>query len=105
MMPVIAHNLLESVSILAAACNTLRERCIDGIEANADRARHLVEQNIIVVTALNPHIGYDKGAEIAKEAFSTGKSVRQVALEKGVMTADELDAALDIKKMTQGGVV
>jgi len=105
MMPVIAHNLLESIAILTAASNTLRERCIDGIEANAERARHLVEQNIIVVTALNPHIGYDKGAEIAKEAFATGKSVRQVALEKGVMTAEELDAALDIKKMTEGGVV
>ncbi len=64
-----------------------------------------MEQNIIVVTALNPHIGYDKGAEIAKEAFATGKSVREVALEKGVMTAAELDAALDLKKMTEGGVV
>ncbi len=105
MMPVLAHNLLESIELLTSASETLVERCIDGITANEDRARELVERNIIVVTALNPHIGYDKGAEIAKEAFATGRSVRAVALEKGVMSAEELDAALDLKKMTEGGVV
>lgn len=105
MMPVMSSNLDESIAILAAAAKTLQERCIDGIEANADRARELVEKNIIVVTSLNPHIGYDKGAEIAKEAFASGRNVREVALERGVMNADELDAALDIKKMTEGGII
>ncbi|MBK5266608.1 MAG: class II fumarate hydratase [Acidimicrobiia bacterium] len=105
MMPVMSSNLDESISILATAAATLRSRCIDGIEANADRARELVEKNIIVVTSLNPHIGYDKGAEIAKEAFASGRNVREVALEKGVMTAEELDLALDLKGMTEGGII
>ncbi len=105
MMPVIAHNLLESIELLAHASDTLRERCVDGIVANVERARQLVEANIIVVTALNPHIGYDKGAEVAKEAFATGRNVRDVVLEKGFMSEEELDAVLDIKKMTEGGVL
>ena len=105
MMPLMSHNLSESIAILASAASTMRERCILGIEANAERARELVEKNIIVITSLNPHIGYDKGAEIAKEAFASGRNVRDVALEKGVMTAEELDAALDIKKMTDGGIL
>lgn len=105
MMPMIAHNLLESVQLLTNGADTLRERCIDGIIANVDRARALVEANIIVVTALNPHIGYDKGAEVAKEAFASGRNVRDVILERGLMSEDELDAVLDIKKMTEGGVL
>ena len=105
MMPMIAHNLLESISLLGSASNTLRERCVDGIVANEDRARELVEANIIVVTALNPHIGYDKGAEVAKEAFATGRNVRDVILEKGLLTADELDLVLDLKRMTEGGIL
>ena len=104
MMPMMAHNLLESISLLANACETFRVNCVDGIEANADRARELVERNAIIVTALNPHIGYDNGAKIAKEAVSTGRSVRDLVLEAGLMTAAELDDALDIKKMTEGGV-
>ena len=105
MMPMMAHNLLESISLMSTASNTLRERCVEGIVANEDRARELVEANIIVVTALNPHLGYDKGAEVAKEAFATGRTVREVILDKGLMTADELDAVLDLKKMTEGGVL
>ena len=105
MMPMMAHNLLESISLLSTASDTLRERCVEGIVANEDRARELVEANIIVVTALNPHLGYDKGAEVAKEAFATGRTVREVVLDKGLMTADELDALLDLKKMTEGGVL
>ncbi len=104
MMPMMAHNLLESVSLLANASNVFRERCIDGIEANEARARELVERNAIIVTALNPHIGYDNGARIAKEAVATGRSVRELVLEAGLMSEEELDDALDIKKMTEGGV-
>lgn len=105
MMPVMSSNLDESIAILSSAARTLQERCVDGIEANADRARELVEKNIIVITSLNPHIGYDKGAEIAKEAFESGRNVRDVALERGVMTEEELDAALDLKQMTEGGII
>ena len=104
MMPLIAHNLLESVSLLANACDTFRERCIEGLEANQERARELVERNAIIVTALNPYIGYDNGAKIAKEAVATGRSVRELVLEAGLMSEEELDDALDIKKMTEGGL-
>ena len=104
MMPMIAHNLLESAGILANGCDAFRERCVDGLEANEKRAQELVEKNAIIVTALNPHIGYDNGAEIAKEAVATGRSVRELVLEAGLMTEDELDDALDIKKMTEGGL-
>ena len=104
MMPMIAHNLLESAGILANGCDAFRERCVDGLEANEKRAQELVEKNAIIVTALNPHIGYDNGAKIAKEAVATGRSVRELVLEAGLMTEDELDDALDIKKMTEGGL-
>ena len=104
MMPMIAHNLLGSAGLLTNACDAFRERCVDGLEANETRAQELVERNAIIVTALNPHIGYDNGAKIAKEAVATGRSVRALVLEAGLMTEDELDEALDIKKMTEGGL-
>jgi fumarate hydratase class II len=104
MMPVMAHNLLQSVEILATACNTFRERCVEGLEANVQRSRELVERNAIIITALNPHIGYDNGAKIAKESLATGRSVRELVLEAGLMTEEELDEALDIKGMTEGGL-
>jgi fumarate hydratase class II len=104
MMPVMAHNLLESISILSTAGATFAARCVDGIEVNGDRPRDLVERNAVIVTALNPHIGYDNGARIAKEAVASGRSVRELVLEAGLMTEAELDAALDLKKMTEGGV-
>ncbi len=105
MMPLIAHNLLQSIGLLASAADALREKCIDGIEADVDRARELAERNIIVVTALNPHIGYDKGAIAAKEAFATGRNVRDIVVEKGWLTADQVDELLDIKRMTEGGII
>jgi len=104
MMPMIVHNLLESIEVLANAADTFAERCVDGLEANDQRARELVEKNAIIVTALNPHIGYDNGARIAKEAVASGRSVRELVLEAGLMSEDELDEALDIKGMTEGGL-
>jgi fumarate hydratase class II len=105
MMPVLSHNLSESISILANAARVFAERCVEGLEANEERARELVERNVIVVTALNPHIGYDAGAKVAKEALATGKSVREVVLEQGLMSEADLDRVLDLKKMTEGGVL
>jgi fumarate hydratase class II len=105
MMPVLSHNLSESISVLANAARVFAERCVEGLEANEERARELVERNVIVVTALNPHIGYDAGAKVAKEALATGKSVREIVLEHGLMTAADLDRVLDLKKMTEGGVL
>ncbi|HEX5695204.1 MAG TPA: class II fumarate hydratase, partial [Acidimicrobiia bacterium] len=104
MMPVMAHNLLESVSLLANASTTFATRCVDGIEVNDDRPRQLVEKNAIIVTALNPHIGYDNGARIAKAAVASGRSIRDLVLEEGLMSPEDLDAALDLKKMTEGGL-
>jgi fumarate hydratase class II len=105
MMPLIAHNLLQSIGLLASAADTFRERCVIGIEADVERARALAEANIIVVTALNPHIGYDKGAVAAKEAFASGRNVRDVVIEKGWLSAEQVDELLDIKRMTEGGII
>jgi fumarate hydratase class II len=105
MMPLIAHNLLESIDLLANAANVMREKMVDGIEANPERAQYLLEQNVIIITALVPVIGYDKSAEVAKKAFKEGRGVREVALELNVLPEDELNAALDLRPMTEGGVV
>lgn len=105
MMPMMAHNLLDSIGLLACASSTFRERCVDGIEADEERARQLVESNLIVVTALNPRIGYDRGAEVAKEAHASGRTIREVVLEKGLMDEEELDQVLDLKRMTEGGIL
>jgi fumarate hydratase class II len=105
MMPLIAHNLLESIALLGSAAEVFREKCVEGIEADVERSRDLAERNIIVVTALNPHIGYDKGAVAAKEAFASGRNVRDIVVEKGWLTEDQVDDLLDIKRMTEGGII
>jgi len=105
MMPLIAHNLLESVSLLAHAADTFTDKCVVGVVANVERARDLAERNIIVVTALNPHIGYDNGAIAAKEAFASGRNVSDVVVEKGWLSAEQVTELLDIKRMTEGGVI
>jgi len=91
--------------LLAQAAATFHSRCVEGIEADVERARELVERSIIVVTALNPHIGYDKGAIAAKEAFASGRNVRDIVVEKGWLSAEQVDDLLDIKRMTEGGVI
>ena len=105
MMPVIAHNLDESIALLASAARVFAEKCVAGLVADEARCRQLVERNVIIVTALNPHIGYDNGAKVAKEALASGKSVRQVVLDHGLMSEPDLDRALDLKRMTEGGVL
>ena len=105
MMPLMAHNVLESIDLLASASNVMREKMVDGIVADGERAQWLLEQNVIIITALVPVIGYDKSAEVAKKAFAEGRGVRDVALEMGVLPEDELNAALDLRPMTEGGVV
>ncbi|GMQ97720.1 MAG: class II fumarate hydratase [Acidimicrobiia bacterium] len=104
MMPLIAHNLLESIDLLSSAANVMRDKMVDGIEADPERAQWLLEQNVIIITALVPVIGYDKSAEVAKRAFKEGRGVREVALEMKVLPEDELNAALDLRPMTEGGV-
>ena len=104
-MPVIARNLLEQVTLLASASRLFAEKCIEGLEANEEHCRAMVENTFPIVTALVPAIGYDAAAEISKEAYKTGRTIREVALELGVLGEKELDEALDLVKMTRGGIV
>lgn len=103
MMPVMAHAMLESIELLASGSRVLKEMTVDGITANVERAAFLLDQNAIVATSLVPHIGYDKVSEIIKKAFDESRGVREVALEMEVLPEDELDAALDVRPMTEGG--
>ena len=103
MMPVMAHAMLESIELLASGATVLKDKTVDGIVANEERAAWLLDQNAIIATALVPHIGYDKAAEVTKKAFAEGRGVREVALELGVLPEEELDAALDVRPMTEGG--
>lgn len=104
MMPVIAYNLLQSIEILGNASGLLAEKCVDGLIANVERNRSLVEGSLAMCTSLAPIIGYDKAAAIAKEAFKTGRTVREIALEQEVLPADELEKVLDPRGMTEGGI-
>ena len=99
-VPVMARNLLGSISLLAAACRVFDEKCVTGIRANRDRAEHYAELTLSAATALNPHIGYDKASEIVKKAVETGRSLRDVAREEGVDEAT-LAAALDYHGMAK----
>ena len=104
MMPVMAHSILQSIRILANASRVLAEKCVDGIEANEDRINQLLEGNLSLGTALAPHIGYDAAASLAKEAFKEGRTVRELAKEKGVLPDDELERVLDARSMTEPGI-
>ncbi len=101
MMPVIAFNLLMSLSILTNALRILRERCIEGIEANEERGGWYVEHSVALVTALNPRIGYARAAEIAKRAMSKGKTIRETIAEEGLLTPQELADVMDTLSMTE----
>jgi len=100
-IPLMARNLLQSITYLAAACRAFAGKCVDGITANTERARALAESTLVLVTALNPVVGYDEAAAISKEAAATGRSLREVALDHGV-AADVLDKALDLRAMAHG---
>jgi len=105
MMPVIAYNLLQSIGILASSSRLLADRCVDGIVARRERCEELVEKSLALVTSLAPRIGYDRAAEIAKESWKTGRTVRELAREKGVLPEAELEEVLDARRMTEGGVL
>src|SRR6185295_3611100 len=100
MMPVMAYNLLQSIELLAAAARVFADRCAAGLDANREHCAQLVERSLAMCTSLAPLIGYDKAAEIAKESFATGKTVRQMALERKVLSEAELNGALDPRGMT-----
>jgi fumarate hydratase class II len=104
MMPVMAHNLLESIRLLGNVVDAFCEKCVIGIEANEKRCRELVELSMAMVTSLAPLIGYDRAAEIAKESAKTGKTVREICLERKVLPPVALARALDPVAMTEPGV-
>jgi fumarate hydratase, class II len=99
-VPLLARNLLDSIKLLAAAARLLADRCVDGIEANREVCERYAELTLSAATALNPYIGYDAGAEIVKEAAATGRSIREIARDRGV-PEEVLDKALDYRAMSK----
>jgi len=99
MMPVAAHNLLQSIALLASAAEVLSEKCVEGLEATGNGPR-MVEQGLSIGTPLATVIGYDRAAEIATEAFRTGRTIREVARERTDLGDAELDRILDARGMT-----
>ena len=99
--PMIAYNLFSSIGMMSRACQTLKERCIDGITANREHCRWLVEHSIGLVTALNPLLGYERSSEIASEALASGRSVYEIVLDKGYLSKEELDEVLSPENMTR----
>lgn len=104
MMPVIAWNALHASTILGHAMATLRTRCVDGIEADRERARELMDRSTAVATALSPYIGYARTAEIAKESVKTGTPIRELVLQRGWLDAAKLDQVLSADAMTRPGI-
>jgi fumarate hydratase class II len=104
MVPVIARNLLESVHLLASASRALSEKCVDGIDADEERCRQYAMASPSIVTALNPLIGYERAADVVKQARASGRDVRSVVVQDGLLSAEEAERALDPLAMTRGGL-
>ena len=102
--PIIFHNLIESVETLTYAVHTLVDNCVTGITANRERCRELVENSVGIITALCPHVGYEKAAEVAKRVIDTGAPVRKLILEEGLLDRAALDKILDPYSMTEPGI-
>jgi fumarate hydratase class II len=104
-MPIVAHNLLQSLQILANGSRVFADKCIAGIVANREHMARIAAQNAILATALTPHIGYDKVAAAIKTAMSENKTIREVVLAGGLMEAKKLDEILNVRLLTEGGFV
>jgi fumarate hydratase class II len=105
MLPVIARNLLESIQLLASVSRAFADKCIAGIEADVERCRDYALSSPSIGTSLNPYIGYEEAAKVIKQSLSENKTLRAVVLERKLMSAEEVDRALDVMAMTKGGVV
>jgi fumarate hydratase class II len=101
MMPIIAYNLLQSIDLLASSSRIFADRAVEGLSANRQRCESLVEQSLAMCTSLAPPIGYDKAADIAKESFATGKTVREIARQRNLIPEEELNHLLDPRRMTE----
>jgi len=98
--PVMVHSILKSIRLLADSCRSFRIHCADGIEPNQERIKENLDKSLMLVTALNPHIGYDKSAKIAKKAFADGSTLKAAAIELGFLTSDQFDEWVNPAKMT-----
>jgi fumarate hydratase class II len=105
MMPIIAHNLNEMMHVMIGAIDAFTTKCVIGIEANREKASGWLAKNAILVTALNREIGYLNGAAVAKESMATGKTIKEVVVEKGLLSAERVDELLDVFAMTKGGIM
>jgi fumarate hydratase, class II len=105
MMPIIAHNLFEMMHVLIGAISAFTDKCVVGIIANEEKAHAWLARNPILVTALNSRIGYLNGAAVAKESLATGKTIKEVVVEKGLLKPEEVDELLDTYAMTEGGIM
>jgi fumarate hydratase class II len=103
MMPVMAHNLLQSIQLLGNAVKVFTQKCVNGLKAEEERCRDLIEKSLAMVTALSPRIGHDRAAGIAQEAYKTGKTIREIALQQRILPPRELAKILDPWKMTKPG--
>jgi aspartate ammonia-lyase len=104
MEPVLVFNLLQSISIMNNAFRTFTDYCLAGIEANEGRLKEYIEKSVGIITAINPYIGYEVAARIAREAILKGKSVRELCLQYDVLTEEELDFILNPYEMTEPGI-
>jgi fumarate hydratase class II len=101
MMPMMGHAMLESIALLSNGIGAFIEFCMDGLEANPEACEAAVEQSLSMVTSLNPYIGYEKAAKLTKEAFASGKTIRELCVEQSILPKETLDAALDPFTMTE----
>ena len=105
MMPIIGYNLFQTMDVLIHAVDAFSNKCVRGITANPEKAEGWLSKSTVLVTALNPVIGYLKAAQVAKEAMARNVPIRQVVIEKGYLTAEQLDQTLDVRAMTEGGIM
>ena len=102
-LPLLADTMLDGIQVLAGATEGFHERCVRGLDIDRPRMASLVEQSLMLATALAPTIGYDQAAKLAKEAYRSGRTIPEVAAEEGVLPGQELRAALDLRRMTEPG--
>ncbi len=105
MLPLIGFTIIEEIELASNTSNEFAEKCIKGIKANVEKCRKYAESSLMVITAVAPRIGYDAAAMIAKKAMVTGKTIKEILLEEGIMSKEEIDKVLDLKKMTEGGII
>ena len=98
-MPVLIYNFLQSVRLLTDAMDSFNQRCLSGLKANKDKMAENLQNSLMTVTALNPHIGYENAARVAKLAYAEGMTLKEACLRLGYLTAEEFDAAFDFERM------